>query len=34
MFKYRIREGSLMDYARFIPIGLALGPGLLALAMF
>ena len=29
MKKYRIREGSFMDYARFVPIGLALGPGLL-----
>ena len=34
MFKYRIREGSLMDYARFVLIGLVMFPGLVALAIF
>lgn len=34
MSKYRIREGSIMDYTRFVLIGLALGPGLVALAIF
>ena len=34
MSKYRIRENSIADYARFVLIGLALFPGIVALAMF
>lgn len=32
--KYRIREGSVADYARAGLVGLLLFPGLVALAMF
>lgn len=34
MKKYRIREGSIAANAIMILIGLALGPGLVALAIF
>lgn len=34
MSKYRVREGSIADYARFALIGLMLFPGLVALAIF
>ena len=34
MSKWRIRENSIADYARFALIGLLLFPGLAALAMF
>lgn len=34
MKKYRIREGSIAAYAVMGLIGLAFGPGLIALAIF
>lgn len=34
MKKYRVREGSVIDYARVGLVGLMLFPGLVALAMF
>ena len=34
MSKYRIRENSIADYARFVITGLILFPGLVALAIF
>lgn len=32
--RYRIREGSIADYARAALVGLILFPGIMALAMF